>query len=86
MSEEIVYEPMPLDQARDRDVAVVVPRALLRRLVAQVSFAGAFLKRAKFGSRGTTDLVRQYVAEMDKATAACAELGSIDLDDEDLDD
>jgi len=86
VTEELVYEPVSLDQARDRDVVVVVPRALLRRLVAQVSFAGAFLERAKFESRGTTDLVRQYVAEMAKSRDACAQLGSIDLDDEDLDD
>src|SRR5690606_6652694 len=45
--------------------------------------AGAFLERAKFESRGTTDLVRQYVAEMAKSRDACAQLGSIDLDDED---
>ena len=84
--EEYVYEPVPLDQARDRDVSVAVPRALLRRVVGQVTFASSFLERAKFGSREAASVCAQYRAEMEKSLAVCAQLGSIDLDDEDLDD
>lgn len=45
--EDLAYEPVPVEQARDRGAQVQIPRALVRRAVGQTQFAIGFIASAK---------------------------------------